>query len=109
METKMGVKITKRTEKHLRGYKFIKIGNHTYQFTINIERGSSSMGFNSDYCIKMFTDNGWKYIVDNRFLGISDIDTYYLMDEKTTEKIDEDFKIFLDYINEIEGVENVGF
>jgi len=97
------VTITKRTDKKLNGYKIFRIGNHTYQFTINITRGSSSCGFNSDYCVKLFSGNGWANIVDNRFLGISDIDTYYLTDDKTIEKINKDFEIFKSYIEELEG------
>ena len=97
------MKVTLQTERYLRAYKVFKVNENTYQYTIDLEKSSSPCGFNYRNCVKLFTKNGWENIVDNRFLGIEDIDDFYLDDIKTIKVLEENFKIFEAYIKELEA------
>jgi len=100
------MKIIKKDIDRLMGYKVFKINNHTYQFTINIKMGGNVEGFNDEIFVKMFTDNGWVNIVDNRFLGLPDINIYELKKDYILDKIEKYFKIFKSYIEDLEGIKN---
>jgi len=100
------MKIIKKEKDRLIAYKIFKINNHTYQFTIDIKMGGNVDGFNDEIYVKMFTGNGWVNVVDNRFLGLPDINVYELKKDYILEKIENYFKVFKSYIEDLEGVGN---
>lgn len=92
--------ITEQNSKYLKGYEFIVVGGKKFKFHVSLKEGSSCMGYNSDLCVMMFTDNGFVNIVDNRFLSINIDNGYGYEKSDIPEKLSKVFDRFESYVRE---------
>ena len=93
--------ITQRNQRKLCGYEFLKVKGLIFKLHVDLTEGSSSLGFNSDLCVQMFTaERGFVSIVDNRFLGLGLKNGYGFEKDEVVGNLEIIFDGFEKYINE---------
>jgi hypothetical protein len=90
--------------KRIRAYEVFDYKGKTFEIFCSLSISSSCLGFNSDYCLHLLTDNGWKNLSDNRKLGINEPLSRGQSMDSELQKLEDGFNQFKEYVKELYGI-----